>query len=331
MTGRVNYNFFRVDGGNGASFFFPVGTYTDWKKGLEFYRAVSASAKLKKALLKLAYPVLKRRASVDAAEVARIIAAELKLPEPPAVDCRASAMISPTRDKALVHHHDRSFEKFATGNSLPGVAGELELYRRLAEWQPQSFSYSLLLDFSADEHIVRFEMAYAPGEFRDAPPMLSALIEPLAEFFTLPGAAARPWAELWDEIAPDVELPTKYREGDTPVGLVHRDFKPWNVKSGDKPLFFDFESASMAGCPLEDLFNYYVEPRIRCMANGKLAAAVRSDIFPLAAELLRRLDIPEVDIGRYWHWYLCERIAFWRAQGQTEHARLFEDLYGLLK
>lgn len=320
-------NFFRVDGGNGASFFFPVGSYADWTQGLEFYRAVSGTAKLRKALLKLAYPVLKRRANMGQDEVAQYIVAELGVTEPPTLDDHASAMISPTRDKALVHHHGRSFEKFATGNSLPGVAGELELYRRLAEWSPQVFSYSRLLDFSADEHIVRFEMAYAPGEFRDAPPALSSLIEPLTEFFRLPGAAARSWAELWGELAPELEIPAKYREGETPVGLVHRDFKPWNVKSGEKPLFFDFESASMAGCPLEDFFNYYVEPRIRCMEIGKLAAAVRSGIFPLAAELLRRLDIPDAEVGRYWHWYLCERIVFWRAQGQEEHALRFKGLY----
>ena len=323
--------FFRIDGGNRASFFFPVGGYADWKQGLDFYRAVSGTAKFKKVLLKLAYPILKHRADVDAAEVARSIAAELGLSEPPTLDGHASAMISPTRDKALIHHHGRSFEKFATGNSLPGVAGELELYRHLAEWQPRSFSYSRLLDFSADEHIVRFEMAYAGGNFHDAPPALSSLIEPLAEFFRLPGAASRSWAELWGELAPEVEFPAKYREGGTPIGLVHRDFKPWNVKSGEKPLFFDFESASMKGCPLEDLFNYYVEPRIRCIAAGKLAAAVRRELFPLAAKLLRRLGIPEVEIGRYWHWYLCERVAFWRAQGQTEHAQRFKELYGLLK
>lgn len=329
MKNHSKNSFYRIDGGNGASFFFPVGTFADWKQGLEFYRAVSGTARFKKTLLKLAYPVLKRRANVGAAEVARIIASELRLTELPTLDGHASAMISPTRDKALVHHHGRSFEKFATGNSLPGVAGELELYRRLAEWAPQSFSYSRLLDFSADEHIVRFEMGYAPGEFHDAPPMLSALIEPLAEFFTLPGRATRPWAELWKGLAPAVEPPAKYRDGETPVGLVHRDFKPWNVKSGDKPLFFDFESASLAGCPLEDIFNYYVEPRIRVMEAKKLAATAWRELFPLAAELLRRLDIPEAEIDRYWRWYLCERIAFWHAQGQTEHARRFKELYGL--
>lgn len=330
MTSCEHKTFFRIDGGNGASFFFPVGRYADWNKGLGFYRAVSGQAKFKKTLLKLAYPILKRRANIDAAEIARSIAAELGLTEPPTLDEHASAMISPTRDKALVHHHGRSFEKFATGGSLPGVAGELELYRRLAEWTPRSFSYSRLLDFSADKHVVRFEMAYAPGEFRDAPPMLSALIEPLTEFFRLPGTVVCPWAKLWDGLAPDVELPAQYRDGETPVGLVHRDFKPWNVKSGDKPLFFDFESASMAGCPLEDLFNYYVEPRIRSMAVGKLAAAARRDLFPPAAELLRRLDIPEAEVDRYWLWYLCERVAFWHAQDQAEHARRFRELYGLV-
>lgn len=318
--------FLRIDGGNGASFFFSAASFADWKRSLEFYRAVSASAKLKKVLLKLASPVLKRRARLSAAEVAQAVAAELQLEEPPAVDIHASAMISPTRDKALVHHHGRSFEKFATGNSLPGVRRELELYRRLAEWNPAEFAFSRLLGFSECESFVRFEMAYAEGDFRDAPPALSALVGPLAEFFALPGRTTRPWTELWNELAPEVEIPAEYRDGETPVGLVHRDFKPWNVKSGEKPLFFDFESASFSGCPLEDLFNYHVEPRVR-LAAAKLLASVRRELFPAAETLLRRSNIPAAEVGRYWHWYLLERVSFWRAQGQFEHAARFKTLY----
>ena len=323
----MDVKFLRIDGGNGASFFFPVGTYADWSRGLEFYRAVSARAKAKKALLKFAYPVLKRRARLMADEVAQIIAAELGMTELPELDGRSPAMISPTRDKALVHHIGRSFEKFASKNSLPGVAGELELYRRLAEWSPRSFSCSRLLDFSAGASIVRFEMAYAPGEFRDAPPELPELLAPLAEFFSLPGAVKRSWSDLRDGLAPDVELPPEYRDGETPVGLVHRDFKPWNVKSGEKPLFFDFESAAMDGCPLEDLFNYYVEPRIPAFRADNLVGTVRRKVFPLAETLLRRLGIPAEEVKRYWHWYLLERVSFWRAQGQGEHASRFGSLY----
>lgn len=327
LSHAVEDKFLRIDGGNGASFFFPVGTYADWKRGLEFYRAVSRRAKAKKALLKFAYPVLKRRACLTAAEVAQVIAAELGMTELPKLDGHSPAMISPTRDKALVHHIGRSFEKFASKNSLPGVTGELELYRRLAEWQPRSFSYSRLLDFSAGASIVRFEMAYASGEFRDAPPELPELLEPLVEFFSLPGTATRSWVELWESLAIGVELPAEYRNGETPVGLVHRDFKPWNVKSGLKPLFFDFESAAMDGCPLEDLFNYYVEPRLPAFRADKLVGAVRRKVFPLAETLLRRLSISAEEVNRYWHWYLLERVSFWRTQGQIAHALLFESLY----
>lgn len=319
--------FLRIDGGNGGSFFFPAGAFADWKRGLEFYRAVAASAKLKKALLKLAFPVLKRRARLSAAEVAQVIASELGLTELPQLDGHASAMISPTRDKALIHHHGRSFEKFASGNSLPGVAGELELYRKLAEWAPRSFSYSRLLDFSSEASIVRFEMAYAPGEFRDAPPKLTKLIGPLAEFFALPGQTTRPWAELWDELAPDVELPAEFRDGETPVGLVHRDFKPWNVKSGEKPLFFDFESASFAGCPLEDLFNYIVEPMLQSGRAENVSDVVRGKYHGAAETLLDKLGIPRKEVNKYWRWYLLERAAFWRDQHQMRHAELFIRIY----
>ena len=319
--------FIEFAGGHGASFFFPVGSFADWKKGLEFYRAVAASAKLKKALLKLAFPVLKRRARLSSAEVAKVVASELGLTELPSIDGHASAMISPTRDKALVHHHGRSFEKFASGGSLPGVRRELELYRRLAEWGARSFAFSRILDSSVGKSSVRFEMVYASGEFSDAPPKLSELIEPLAEFFALPGRTTRPWAELWNELAPGLELPAGYRDGETPVGLVHRDFKPWNVKSGEKPLFFDFESASFTGCPLEDLFNYIVEPMLQSGRAENVSSVVHGKYRGAAETLLDKLGIPRKEAERYWHWYLLERAAFWRTENRARHAELFIRIY----
>ena len=48
-----------------------------------------------------------------------------------------------------------------------------------------------------------------------------------------------------------------------PLGLVHRDFKPWNTLLRDTVLIFDFEEAFIAGPPLEDLLNYYIDPIIR--------------------------------------------------------------------
>ena len=56
-----------------------------------------------------------------------------------------------------------------------------------------------------------------------------------------------------------------------PLGLVHRDFKPWNTQQQEKLLIYDFEEAVLSGPPLEDLLNYYIDPKIKYVSPSKLS------------------------------------------------------------
>lgn len=317
----------RLNGGNGASFFFSTASQEDWQRSLEFYRAVSRQAAGKKILLKLAYPILKFHTNLSSAETAELITCELKLSVPSQIPEHGSAMISPTRDKAVIHRHGEGYEKVATGKSFEGVVRELEVYRLLNRQPSTAFAFSTLGDSELKPGEVRFFMKYAKGCFSERIPSPESLIVPLVEFFRLTetrNSWEKQWASLGNELAEMV--PEAERTGSTPVGLVHRDFKPWNVKHGVKPLFFDFESADFAGCPLEDLFNYTVDPLLRLQSPERVWETVQKQA-PLQNALLEMLGLPQNMRMRYWRWYLLERTAFWRKQGQRKFAECFLILY----
>ena len=234
--------FLNIDGGNGATFFFSAASYAAWRKSLEFYRAVSWRSTGKKLLLTGAYPLLKRRATLSPADIAAAVGRELGLAELPVIGSECSAMISPTRDKAIIHRHGFGYEKIAVGQSFAGIARELEIYRILARRRPTAFAYSRLGEEIQRSGEVHFFMHGADGRFSEQIPPVRELLLPLAEFFRLNGNRILPWEKQWDSLAPDDEKLTSRilredRNGTTLVGLVHRDFKPWNVKRGAIPLF----------------------------------------------------------------------------------------------
>jgi len=308
--------YYQIHGRNGASFFLSLNSFSDWRRSLEFYRGVSAAAKCKKALLTAAYPLFRFRGNFNGSEF-----------EYGKLDASDSAMISPTRDKVIIHHHGRGYEKIAFGKSLPGVRGELEVYRRLNENPPESFAVSRVEELKSSPEQCRFFMNYAGGVFSENVPGIEDLLLPLKEFFRLGPGGKRTWKSLWETLPDDLRklVPADDHEGETEAGLVHRDFKPWNVKAGAKPLFFDFEAASLDGCPLEDFFNYTVDSMLRLKTPEYVSARIR-DLFSMAEKLLKMQNISG-DVRRYCRWFLLERTAFWRGQGQPQLSAKFKELF----
>ena len=309
---------YQIHGRNGASFFLSLNSFADWRKSLEFYRGILFAAKCKKMLLTAAYPLLCYRGNFDGARF-----------EHGVLHGSDSAMISPTRDKVIIHRHGRGYEKIAFGKSLPGVRGELEVYRRLNEKPPESFAFSRVEELNSSPEQCRFFMNYAEGVFSENVPGIEDLLLPLEEFFRLGPGGKRTWKSLWETLPGDLRklVPADDHEGETEVGLVHRDFKPWNVKAGKKPLFFDFEAASFDGCPLEDFFNYTTDPLLR-LETPDLVWKRILELFPLAEKLLKMQNISG-DVRRYWRWYLLERVVFWREQGQLDLSEKFKHLFAV--
>lgn len=309
--------FYKIQGSNGGTFIFSMSSFTDWKKSLEFYRGVSFTAKCKKILLLLAYPLLKYKTNFDGGEF------RFGKLEP-----SCSAMISPTRDKVIIHRHGSGYEKQAFCKSLDGVRGELAVYRLLMEKQPESFAFSQIDELENSSERCRFFMKYADGDFTEKVPSEKDLLPALKEFFLLSGDKTMKWKELWSSLPEDLQkyISEADMKGETPVGLVHRDFKPWNVKYGRKILFFDFESASFSGCPLEDFFNYTVDPMMHFFMPEQVWKIVQSQR-KTAEDFLEDLGTAKEDFSRYWRWYLLERTAYWKIQGQVAFSDKFLQLF----
>ena len=325
----MNPKFFYIHGGNGASFFFSMLNMDEWRKSLEFYRAVSQTARIKKFFLRIAYSILKQRASLTKDMVSRMIEKELCIPV--SIPESASAMVSPTRDKVIIHIHGYGYEKIAIGKSKEGIVQEVKVYQLLTQAKPHTFAFSSVEKIAQDETSIRFFMQYANGIFLEDVPSIASLTEALIEFFSLGKTNFRLWEELYHDLLKDFpdlmeRVSDEMKKGGTPVGLVHRDFKPWNVKSGNLPLFFDFESATFSGCPLEDFFNYIVDPLLRYQDGKNIQKQVRAQL-PIANKILKKMNIPTENIQKYWKWYLLERTVFWTTRKQTEIAQRFLSLY----
>lgn len=327
-------NFIRINGRNGGSFFFSIASFAAWRQSLEFYRAIVLTSRLKKLILSLAYPLWRCRNKLTSTQVAEAIAHELGLQSGLKLEENCSAIISPTKDKAIIHHHGFGYEKWAVGKSLPGVVCELKSYCTFMQKKPQHFCCSSLGENSISEQSVHFFMQYAEGDFSENIPKLQILLPALAEFFNIDGIRQSSWRNHWNKLlANDSELlaivDSADLQGETRIGLAHRDFKPWNVKNGTKPLFFDFESIVFDGCPLEDLFNYTVDPLLHRKTPESVWRIVQIQTFRQAGSLLSLQKIPQCELMRYWRWYLLERVVFWRTHNREDFADKFLKLYDL--
>ncbi|MCQ2377697.1 MAG: hypothetical protein MJ016_00600 [Victivallaceae bacterium] len=318
--------FLRLDGNNGATYFWNVSSARDWRQSIDFYRTVSFSAKVKKTVLRHSLFYWERKPLLSGSEVKEAIGALLDWELPFAFDDSFSALISPTRDKAVIHLHGKGYFKFAVGKSFSGVKKELEVYRLLAENTIRSFAFSAPGENVEKTGKIGFFMHYAAGSFSGAVPSARSLIFPLTEFFRIGGGREIPWRAVTEKLTPEIRESVS-SDGMTPVGMAHRDFKPWNVMAGnDRPLFFDFESASFDGLPLEDLFNYTVDPALRTVSPAKVWECVRRREKEYGL-YLRTLGLPEEAWRRYWHCYLGERCSFWRERGETAFAEKFLELH----
>lgn len=338
MSKNSTDNYIRLDGGNGATYFFNTSSPVKYCKSLQFYRAVSLAGHLKKTALLLAWWFLKRRATLSGKDVASVIAKTLGLDRIPDIPENSSALISPTRDKAVINLHDGRFVKYASKSSYSGVANELEIYLLLNASTPSSFTVSMVKEICDTGKTIAFEMSSAIHIERDAPE-LKQLIAPLAEFFRAGSKKKVDWQQLFDGLKRDEfcddmlsKLLPDSPEGKVPTGLCHRDFKVWNVKMYDRPHLFDFEAATLEGVPGEDLFNYVVDPLLNFYDVKKAVSKLRiSDLPEAAEEYFDLLEIPREHIELCWKYYLAQRIIFWRREGNTLLADKFLQLLTLGK
>ena len=219
---------YRISGRQGGVFFLSRESWGAWRDSLEFYRGVTWRARAKRLALVLSYPFLRDNCSLEEFSRQVFRATGSRVPLAGGV-CGICGILSPTGDKAVVHVPGRGYWKAATGKSYEGVRREVEIYQLLSERRPRSFGYSQVEEIQDNGSSVAFLMKEEPGGFlRGRVPTLKEVLPALEEFHSL-----------------------------APGGLVHGDFKPWNVRwrKDGRPQFFDFESCH-AGKMEEDLLHW---------------------------------------------------------------------------
>ena len=107
------------------------------------------------------------------------------------------------------------------------------------------------------------------------------------------------------------KINTQYGNYHLPLGLVHRDFKPWNTVNNKKLLIFDFEETILNGPPLEDVFNFHIDPKIRYVTPESLYSFIisnkKTDSYK---KYLNDLKI-YISFEALLFTYTLERIIFW--------------------
>lgn len=323
-----------LSGSSGAVYVFNVGSKSAIAESSKFYKALTPKQRFVKRLL-LGYlhalhylsrcctpPVLKDSGSIQNF-LSEITGNGLGID----LDQDTSVLVSPTRDKIIVHHHGRFFKKYAFGNSYGKVSNEANIYA-LLDRRFKHFRTAHTYDFESDvSGTCAFKL-----RIRQKPGAVSGdIVAALAELFNVTRSGETLLRDYLDWLlyryersGPDdltarralIELQGKCGHECIVLGTVHRDFKPWNVNTERGLLFYDFEETVTDGPPLEDLLNYVVDPIIRdrpvASVVKTLAAAENTDAF---TRYLTLLDIA-LDYETLLRIFIVERAVFWHEAGK---------------
>jgi len=336
-------HFFILKGNNGASYIVNTKNWKAITYSLKFYKVRTSKTKLLKEglcvflfLKKYLFPYNLKSSEEINPDLQNISKFDCEFN----IDANCSVLISPTNDKVIVHHHHEYFQKFAFGKSYLSVKKEAEIYK-LFKPSIQSFQVSHFFD-EAIENDKWYSFKLSNADKETTKKKTADLVPVLVEFFktsTHKICSVNTYInellnkiETFDknEIQLQVHVLEKHKKThgtfEFPLGLVHRDFKPWNLLNFEKPLIFDFEEAIIDGPPLEDLLNFYVDPIIRYKSAKKVAEKIVSNTFMQKCNTyLKKLDI-KMDFTFFLNVYLIERMLFWKNAEDTETSNKYLNL-----
>lgn len=340
-----NY-FYLLSGNNDATYIFNTCSWLTIKESLKFYRAYTFKGKLQKSILSYFLFILGRFFSSFCKSKSAI---EMYLKENINADVdfnldeNCSVLISPTRYKVIVNHHGQYFHKFAFGKSFKKVKNESIIYILLQH--SKEFQVASLKDLHINEqdNTCHFKLVNSPLNKNNQFKVIDNLTVILAEFFN--SSAIKKTVKLTDyiedllkrfnslNIEPITNLTSyftkiqkDYKTETMPLGLVHRDFKPWNTLLRNKLLIFDFEEAITDGPPLEDVLNYYIDPVIRYQSPLKVYGLVYSKERIVEYKAYLNLLNINVQFELFIVTYMVERIIFWTQSDDPFYAKCYQNL-----
>ncbi|MDB9913103.1 aminoglycoside phosphotransferase family protein [Flavobacteriaceae bacterium] len=275
-------NFYTLNGNNSATYIFNTSSWSSIKMSIKFYKVVSLRTKVQKYVL-IFYLMCVSKLMPSRCKSKKDIETFLNKLFKDAglfnIEKNSSVLISPTRDKVIVHKHNEYFQKFAKGQSFNKVKKEADIYK-LFQPNLQNFQVSSFYDEKQeiDKQLCFFKLSNLKLDTTKSNKTKVDLVLPLVELFNttkekqtkLVNHLEKLLAKMnsanysFDTIEIEImqQIKKKFGAFKFPLGLVHRDFKPWNILNYDKLLIYDFEEAEMYGAPLEDFFNFYIDPII---------------------------------------------------------------------
>lgn len=340
-----NY-FFLLSGSHGASYILNTCSWLTIKESLKFYRAYTLKGKLQKSILAYFLFVVGKffPSFCNSKDDIKIYLKENINPNIDFnLDANSSVLISPTRDKVIVNHHGQYFHKFAFGKSFEKVQNESAIYSLLEN--SKEFQVASLIDLKIDKTASSCNFKLVNPLFNKYSELydLENLPKALVVFFN--SSAIKKSVNVSEYIDNLLKrfhslnlLPinnlTNYlgaiqKEDPTetfPLGLVHRDFKPWNTLLRNELLIFDFEEAITAGPPLEDLLNYYIDPVIRYQSTKQVYALMFSKERVAAYRAYLQLLKINLQFELFIVTHMIERILFWTLAGENATAKCYQNL-----
>ena len=338
--------FFFLSGNNGATYIFNTSHWPAIKESLKFYNAFTFKGKIKKNILTCFLFAVVRFfpsycKSID--DIKEYLKKNVNSNIDFNLDTNSSVLISSTRDKVIVNHNGEYFHKFAFDKSFKKVQNESVIYKLLQN--SKEFQVASLKDLKIDKQdsLCNFKLINPTGKTNDQLKGINNISLILVEFFN--SGTQKETIKLtkyienllkriyYLNLEPKnyltnyfAKIQTKLHAVTIPLGLVHRDFKPWNTLLRDKLLIFDFEEAITNGPPLEDLLNYYIDPVIRYQSSLKVYKIIFSKANRSKyKEYLRFLNI-NIDFEILIITYTIERIVFWTNAGDLDTAKYYRNL-----
>lgn len=323
--------YFIKSGNNGATYIFNTKDIVNIKSSLKFYKAFTIRQKVVKTLLfslVLVKKIFKKSSLKSVDEIVTFLKESTSKNIDFLIDENCSILISPTRDKIIVHNHKKSrFDKYAFGKSLDGVKNEHNIYKLLNK-ETKYFNTSKIENFYSDENYCSFSLLNRLFTKKS-----ENIVDILVEFFTFDIKEVA-FKEYFDNSFKNLDnelekyshiIKNMYKNQTVKIGLVHKDFKPWNMAKDQGPLIYDFEESCRAFAG-EDLLNYYIDPIVSYKSIEEIKSVIHSDeLQKQITSYKNKLDL-SISIEMMLLNYLFERTYFWNNKNQKDLASKYKEL-----
>ncbi len=337
--------FYILKGNNGATYILNTSSWKNIDTSLKFYRARTLKASILKQGLHwyLFFKwILFKTKLKSAIEINHYLQKISVINTNFNINENCSVLISPTNDKVIVNRHHEYFQKFAFGKSYKNVKKEATIYALFTN-NEKYFQTSNYYDVEdKKDQVISFKLSNTHILASIEKTTTEGLTLALIEFFKLPASKKFTINAYVDQLQSELQqlqygqtetleqeleaIKTNYGKLEFSLGLVHRDFKHWNVINYSKPLIFDFEEAVTNGPPLEDLLNYYIDPIIRNKMTDEVVKLTLNEAQLLTyKKYLKGLNI-EIEFKVFLHFYLIERLVFWKKANDMELSNKYLNL-----